>query len=95
MLWEVKILTKHTITKEIIKEGPLSVGSSVLAFVAKKGQSKGQRSVHEQGEAELRIFYLSSDTRNILNILAPARLVPSNCASAPRNTREAGISSFI
>ena len=32
--------------------------------------------------------------RNILKgILAPARLVPSSCASAPRNTREAGISS--
>ena len=25
--------------------------------------------------------------------MAPARLVPSSCASAPRNTREAGISS--
>ena len=27
------------------------------------------------------------------SILRPARLVPSSCASAPRNTREAGISS--
>ena len=26
--------------------------------------------------------------------LAPARLVPSSCASAPRNTREVGISSY-
>ena len=33
---------------------------------------------------------------NILKgILAPARLVQSSCASAPRNTHEAGISSFV
>ena len=53
------------------------------------------RSVHEQGEAELLIFYLRSDIINILKgILALARLVPSSCASGPRNTREAGISSM-
>ena len=49
----------------------------------------------ERGEAELRIFNLSLDLINILKgILAPARLVQSSCASAPRNIREAGISSF-
>ena len=40
------------------------------------------------------IFYFSNVIINILKgILVPTRLVPSSCASAPRNTREAGISS--
>ena len=53
----------------------------VLGFVANKGQNKGQRSVHEQGEAKLRIFHLISGIRNILKgILTPVRQVPSSCA---------------
>ena len=33
-------------TKEVIKEGPLNIGYSVLAFVANEGQIKDQRSVY-------------------------------------------------
>ena len=65
-----------------------------------EGQNKGQQSDiwsqdhgSSRGKAELHIFNLSSDLRQILRHLAPARLVPSSCVSAPRNTREAGISS--
>ena len=50
----------------------------------------------KQGKTELRIFNLRSDIINIVkDILAPAKLVPSSCASAPSNTREAGISSIL
>ena len=49
----------------------------------------------ELGKAELHIFNLSGDLRHIVKgILPPARLVLSSCASTPRNTREAGISSI-
>ena len=46
-------------------------------------------------EAKLSYVYsIRCDLREIIKgILAPARLVPSSCVSAPRNTREAGISS--
>ena len=58
---------QYNITKDFIKERPLNVGLSVLVFVTNKGQNKGQRSVHEQGKAELCRFYLISDIKNILN----------------------------
>ena len=49
----------------------------------------------EPGKAELRIFNSRCDLRHIVKgILAAARLVPSSCASAPRNIRKAGISSY-
>ena len=52
-------MTQFPFTLDFIREGPLNVGYSVMAFVANEGQNKGQRSVHEQGKAELHIFYLS------------------------------------
>ena len=68
MLWKVKIQTQYTNIKDFIKEGPLKIGYSVLIFEFNAGQNKGQRSdiwsqEHgaEGGEAELRLFHLSSD----------------------------------
>ena len=41
----VKIKMQYTDKKVFIKKGPLNIGLSVLAFEAKKGQNKVQRSV--------------------------------------------------
>ena len=57
MLWEVKIKAQYTNTKEFIKEGPLNIDLSVLAFVADKGHYHSA----EREEAELRIFNLNND----------------------------------
>ena len=69
---------------------PLKV---MKANVKAKDLIFGPKHGAEQGEAKLCISNVSSDLKQILGILAPARLVPSSCTLAPRNTREAGISS--
>ena len=73
-----------------------------MAFVANKGQNKGKRFVYSipllspmLGEVKPSYVYaIMCDVREIIkSIVPPARLVPSSCAPAPRNTHEAGIPS--